>query len=289
MKIIKYLCLVTLIFIVLGFGTAVGQQNSPQEVYTIFEQKCLGCHGPHGTFTEELVIESAQGLIDTGAVVPGNPDASKLYQRLLEKDPAKRMPLGQPQLDLATILTIRRWIIAGAPDWEVEYDIDFITTDAMLNSIEKHLETLSVFDRPSARYFTLTHLYNAGESPEALKAYRTALSKLVNSLSWGFEIIKPQPIDDAKTILYIDLRDYEWDVRTEAWRQIEQEYPYQIAFDSGRKPVSTRKWRICVKRWIVKCRLCMLTGSWRRHHYPRCIMRFWISLKPIANLKEHSA
>ena len=88
-----------------------------------------------------------------------------------------------------------------------------------------------MFDRPSARYFTLTHLYNAGESPEALEAYRTALSKLVNSLSWGFEIIKPEPIDDAKTILYIDLRDYEWDVRTEAWTQIEQEYPYQIEFD----------------------------------------------------------
>ena len=97
MKIVKYIPLIVLTYIALGFGTAVAQQDLAQEVYTIFEQKCLGCHGPHGTFTEELVIESAQGLIDTGAVVPGNPDASQLYQRLLEEDSAKRMPLGQPQ------------------------------------------------------------------------------------------------------------------------------------------------------------------------------------------------
>ena len=85
---------------------------------------------------------------------------------------------------------------------------------------------------PSARYFTLTHLYNAGESSETLRAYQIALSKLVNSLSWGSEIIQPQPIDERKTIFYIDLRNYEWDVRNDAWTQIEQEYPYSIEFRS---------------------------------------------------------
>ena len=260
MKTVKYIPLIVLTYIALGFGTAVAQQDLAQEVYTIFEQKCIGCHGPHGSFTEELVIESAQGLIDTGAVVPRNPDASELYQRLLEKDLAKRMPLGQPQLDLATILTIGRWIIAGAPDWDVEYDINFITTDVMLDTIERHLETLSAFDRPSARYFTLTHLYNAGESPEALEAYRTALSKLVNSLSWGFEIIKPQPIDDAKTILYIDLRDYEWDVRTEAWTQIEQEYPYQIEFDPETQAGLRRK--LTNLREKMACEVPFVHADW---------------------------
>ena len=141
------------------------------------------------------------------------------------------MPWGQPPLSDAAIDTIRRWIEADAPNWEVQYDVNFITTDAMLNTIQAHLETLLAFDRPSARYFTLTHLYNAGESPEALDAYKIALSKLVNSLSWGFDVINPQPIDQQETIFYIDLRHYEWDVRNEAWTQIEREYPYSIEFD----------------------------------------------------------
>ena len=68
-------------------------------------------------------------------------------------------------------------------------------------------------------------------APETLRAAEVALSKLVNSLSWGFTIIKPEPIDAQKTIFYIDLRDYEWD-RREAWTQIAGAYPYRIDFDA---------------------------------------------------------
>ena len=233
MKTSKYISLVILLtFVGLGFGTAQAQDNLAQEAYAIFQQSCLGCHGEHGSFTEDLIIESAPALVATGAVVPGDPDVSELYNRLLgPTENGFQMPFNQPPLSDAAIETIRRWIEVGAPDWEVQYDINFITTDAMLNTIQAHLETLSAFDRPSARYFTLTHLYNAGESPEALDAYKIALSKLVNSLSWGFDVINPTPIDLQETIFYIDLRHYEWDVRNEAWTQIEQEYPYSIDFD----------------------------------------------------------
>ena len=233
MKTSKYISLIILTFVVLGFGTAQAQNNLAQEAYAIFQQSCLGCHGEHGTFTEDLIIESAPALVATGAVVRGDPDVSELYRRLLgPTENGFQMPFNQPPLSQAAIETIRLWIEAGAPNWQVQYDINFITTDAMLDTIQGHLETLSAFDRPSARYFTLTHLYNAGESPEALLAYRRALSKLVNSLSWGFEVINPQPIDPQETIFYIDLRHYEWDVRNEAWTQIEREYPYSIDFNS---------------------------------------------------------
>ena len=55
--------------------------------------------------------------------------------------------------------------------------------------------SLASFDRAFARYFTMTHLYNAGETAGVLEGYRNGLSKLVNSLSWGIEVINPQPID----------------------------------------------------------------------------------------------
>ena len=143
------------------------------------------------------------------------------------------MPLGQPRLPAAAIQVIGDWILAGAPDWQMpERDTDFITPTEMLETIEKHVNSLSPFDRAFTRYFTITHLYNAGESAEALHAYRRALSKLVNSLSWGREVIKPQPIDPEETIFYIDLRDYEWEIGTNRWTLIEAEYPYEVEFDA---------------------------------------------------------
>ena len=172
-------------------------------------------------------------LIETSSVVPGNPDASELYNRLLTTDAAKRMPLGQPQLPPQSIDTIRNWILSGAPDWAAAptTDGDFISPVEILNTIETHLMSLAPFDRAFARYFTMTHLYNAGETTAVLEAYRNGLSKLVNSLSWGGTVTNPQPIDPQETIFYIDLRHYEWDVNN-AWTQIEAVYPYHIGFDA---------------------------------------------------------
>ena len=233
MKTVKTLFLITLTFMALGFGNAYAQQNLAQQAYTIFEQSCLNCHGEHGAYTEEIVIEHL-ALIETGAVVPGKPLESELYRRLLEGNPAKRMPLGQPQLSAAAILTVGNWIQAGAPDWKDTSQAEgrFITPEEMLDSIQNHVSSLSPFDRPFARYFTMTHLYNAGETTEARHAYQRALSKLVNSLSWGREVIRPQPIDPVETIFYIDLRDYEWEIGTNRWTLIEQVYPYNIEFDA---------------------------------------------------------
>ena len=232
MKTNKYLTLIILTLFGLGFGTADAQVDLAQQAYAIFQQNCLNCHGPHGSFTEQLIIESAPDLIDTGVVVPGNPNGSEFYKRLIENTPEKpRMPWLQPSLSPAAIATIQQWIQVGAPDWEVQHDVNFITTDAMLTVMLTHLSTLDTLARPAARYFTMTHLYNAGETTEALGAYQIALSKLVNSLSWGFEIINPISIDDQETIFYIDLRDYEWDIR-DAWTQIEDTYPYAIEFDA---------------------------------------------------------
>ena len=233
----KYIFPIVLALIILVPKSTDAQENLAQQAYAIFQQNCLNCHGEHGAFTEEIIIEHT-ALIETGAVVPGRPIASELYKRLLTNDPAKRMPLGQPQLPAAAILTIGNWIQAGAPDWQMpERDTDFITPTEMLETIEKHVNSLAPFDRAFTRYFTMTHLYNAGESAEALHAYQRALSKLVNSLSWGREVIKPQPIDLKETVFYIDLRDYEWEIGTNRWTLIEQVYPYSIEFEA---PTQTR-------------------------------------------------
>ena len=233
----KHYTLFVLLFavIVLGINTAQAQDTLGQQAYAILENKCLNCHGTGGSFTENLLIADRDQLISSGSVVPNDPAASQLYQRLISTDTAKRMPLGQPALSTQAIATIQQWITEGAPDWTVEQEINFITTDVMLNTIQTHLATLESYERPYARYFSLTHLYNAGETDENLQAYRNALSKLVNSLSWGHDIIKPHSINPTQTLLYIDLRHYEWDewdTRDNVWERIEQDYPYTIEFNS---------------------------------------------------------
>ena len=258
----KYLPIVTLICIGLAFATADAQENLAQEAYAIFQQSCLICHGEHGPYTEELVIQSRQRLVDTGTVIPGNPEGSAFYQRLIETAVEKRMPLGQPPLAPEAIQTIRQWIQAGAPDWNAfaRTDINFITTQEMLQTIENHVQSLDTFDRAFARYFTSTHLYNAGEDLETLNAYQRALSKLVNSLSWGREVTKPQPIDSQATIFYIDLRDYEWELGINRWTLIETEYPYKVAFDA---PTQTHLHeKLTNLRQEMKCEVPFVHVDW---------------------------
>ena len=220
--------------LLVGSQHVSAQSQLAQDAYAIFEQNCFNCHGPDGAYRETLLIEHT-ALIEGGTVVPGNPDASELYKRLPEtpENGAARMPLGQPPLPAQSIETIRRWILAGAPDWNTipTTDRHIISPAELLNSIETHLMSLAPFDRAFARYLTLTHLYNAGERVEILREYSTALSKLINSLSWGLEVTNPQPIDPQQTIFYIDLRRYEWDIN-DGWTKIEDVYPYHISFDA---------------------------------------------------------
>ena len=226
------IALISLLILIIRSQETHPQQQIAQDAYAIFEQSCLICHGPDGAYKETLLIEHNALVKENGSVVPGNPEASRLYKRLLGEG-GPLMPLGGPPLPDSQIETVKNWILAGAPDWAAPpiTDRGFITPGEMLNTIETHLMSLPSFDRAFARYFTITHLYNAGETPEILQEYSNGLSKLINSLSWGSTVTNPQPIDPQGTIFYIDLRHYEWDVN-DGWDQIEAEYPYHISFDA---------------------------------------------------------
>ena len=107
-----------LLILALSRQVVYAQQPLAQQAFTIFEQHCLDCHGEFGSYTDALLIKHAN-LIEDRSVTPGQPDASELYLRLLgDTDTGSQMPLGQEPLDSEAITTIRRWIEAGAPDWE---------------------------------------------------------------------------------------------------------------------------------------------------------------------------
>ena len=68
---IVFVCLLTLILE--NYQSVEAQQNLAQQAYAIFEQNCLNCHGEHGAYTEQLIIEHAALVAPGGAVIPGNP------------------------------------------------------------------------------------------------------------------------------------------------------------------------------------------------------------------------
>ena len=113
-----YIVLIGLLTLIVGSQHVSAQSPLAQDAYAIFEASCLICHGPDGAYRETLLMEHSE-LIDGGTVVPGNPNASELYKRLLgTTENGAQMPFGQP-LPAQSIDTIRRWILAGAPDWTV--------------------------------------------------------------------------------------------------------------------------------------------------------------------------
>ena len=94
----------------------------------VFSVNCAipGCHGG-GTVQQGLRLDpgfSAGNLINVPSprdaslirVVPGDPDASFLIQKLDGTQTlGERMPAGRPPLTTATINVIRQWIQNGAP------------------------------------------------------------------------------------------------------------------------------------------------------------------------------
>jgi len=95
----------------------------------IFDRNCVSCHSPGA----DLVLEAGvawSNLVSRPAplsescggtlVVPGDPDASYIYQKLSSDHPCSgmRMPRGEfgsePLADCVTAL-VRAWIATGAP------------------------------------------------------------------------------------------------------------------------------------------------------------------------------
>lgn len=107
-----------LIFIfLLGSTTAFAQVDYATQIQTIFNAKCTSCHGNNGgvSFTSYNSVINANGnTYGTNIVVPGDPDASGLVDKI-EPNPTNgsRMPQGgmlpQGEIDL-----IRQWITEGA-------------------------------------------------------------------------------------------------------------------------------------------------------------------------------
>jgi mono/diheme cytochrome c family protein len=202
----------------------------PRKVRTIFETYCYRCHGRDGSIEGGFnYLMDRDRLVARKKVVPGNPAASKLLKRVRSGDMPPEDEKPRPSPDEVALL--EQWVRDGAPDFNpATLRRQFLAPADVLRVIRADLDRLDESDRPLARYFTLTHLYDAGLSEDELQTYRLALAKLVNSLSWGRAVVVPRPVDPERTVFRIDLRDYHWGRKE--WERILAENPYGVTDDS---------------------------------------------------------
>ncbi|MCI0684738.1 MAG: tetratricopeptide repeat protein [Gemmataceae bacterium] len=224
---------VACLFTSIGVGPATAQpapQALADNARGVFKTHCYRCHGQNGANEGGLnYVADLQQLVGRRKVMPGNPAKSRLLKRMLDADDPMPPAEEKQRPSAADIATIRAWIEAGAPHGDAAAPPRQLTAGDMVQTIRADLDRANPRDRAFLRYFTLTHLHNAGLSNDELASFRHGLSKLVNSLSWAKHIVVPKVIDAGETILRIDLRDYQWSERT--WDKVVARNPYGVRYD----------------------------------------------------------
>ena len=200
----------------------------PARAQAVFKTNCYRCHGQDGTAKGGFgyVLDRDQ-LVARGKVVPGKADESELFLRVRK---GEMPPAGQkPRPGAADLALLRRWIDAGAPAVTSTATVARPLTPAEVHDlIRADLKNVDPRQQRFLRYLSLTHLANAGRPDEELEACRQAVAKLLNALSWHPKHRRCRvAIDPGKTILRIDLRDYQWNARS--WERLALVYPYRFS------------------------------------------------------------
>jgi serine/threonine-protein kinase len=219
------------------------------EVQALLGTYCAECHSGANAYIYDYV-EDLERLLSTGKIVAGDPDASPLYQKIAT---GLMPPVGYPQPSLAEEQALYDWIdqCTAPVDPPACPDKPFISPaemiDRMLVTIND-LKQVDVDDQPFIRFFTLTHLHNAGICGEQLDLYRHALVKLLNGLSRDIDIhplrgLDPS-VDPGQTIYMIDMRDYGWESQggsiPDVWELLVENNPFAIKY-SKKNAVQLRK------------------------------------------------
>lgn len=204
----------------------------------LFSERCVACHAGGNTKGGLGDVTDLDGLItEHGLVKRGDAGGSVLYNKLASGS----MPQGGPPFAQAHLDVVAEWINV-CTDEEIDQQDPSLTEppgcsgnkqipfEAMLESIRADIAILPHEEALFTRYFTFTHLHNAGYCETQLEGYRHAIAKLLNHLSQGPYIITPEAIDLDRTIFRINLNDFGW--TPELWGEIVATNPYSLVFEN---------------------------------------------------------
>jgi mono/diheme cytochrome c family protein len=87
-----------------------------EAAYASLDKNCAACHGAGKRLNKMVPLdrESHAKLLEKKEVVPGKPDESPLYTRMLDKESPMPPPKSEPKPSEQEIEIIRLWIEKGA-------------------------------------------------------------------------------------------------------------------------------------------------------------------------------
>ena len=201
------------------------------QVYAIFDSACVQCH-QSGRLNRPAPAAGLANVLDLGTLArephlvhPGLPDASRLYQVLVDRHRPVDLGLASVWPDAESIQRVRTWI----EETRTTCTGPKITDADVATAIDAAVAAAGETEARELRFVSLAHLANACATPDEMEAYRQAVSKLLNSLSWGARPVVPLTVDPAKAILSFKLSDIGW--IDEHWTALARAEPRGIARD----------------------------------------------------------
>ena len=225
------------------FATSTAADYKPkndveQKAFDALDKSCARCH-QDGSLEDRLkpakgfgnVLQLDQLANDPNLVLPGNPDGSRLFQSIVNRDmPYDVYQGGEFLLDSPTedeIAAIRTWITALGEEQAAGCSEDIDPGYGTINNIiAADLGKLPDHRRARTRYITLTHLAARCASDEEMKVYRQGVVKLLNSLSENSDVVRLETVDDAETVIRFNLDDVNW--HPDKWELLASRYPYGV-------------------------------------------------------------
>lgn len=177
---VTFVTSVALCVVLGGANPALGEQiDFNRDVRQILSDKCFLCHGPAEDSLEAgLRLDLRREAIDYGAIVPHDPDASLLVERIESDDDELRMPPPSSNKTLSARQKeiLRQWIAAGAP-----YDKHW--SFKRLPAEIKPPDQGSEWARSDVDRFVLKSLLEAGLKPNEKIDRRTWLRRVTFDLT----------------------------------------------------------------------------------------------------------
>ena len=211
------------------------------QAFEVLEKNCASCHGVTRV-SGTLDIREPKTLFSQSKnpyIVSGNPENSYLWQRINNGDMPPDRQLTSTDRDL-----LKAWISEGTPLPPIQREHTqrpYVSIANVLDAIRTHQLDADADDRPFLRYFTFDHLHNdTSIENDRLSRMRAGLSKVLNSMHWKANIVRPRQVDRLGTVFSIDIRDLDWDrkgaEKEDRWNEMMKRYPYGLAHADPNDP-----------------------------------------------------
>lgn len=210
---------------------AADQVVREQAVLDVLKRHCATCHGSEAerggkkaSAEFDRVTDLGRVAADAKLVVPGDPENSKL-RRVVEKDfmPYEADFGVRPKLSPTEKNIISAWISSLPKSTATRNPISELE---VVGYVQRDLASMTEHNAQYARYFSVVNLFNAGISDADMEVARTALFKLLNSLSRKPRPILATSIDKDRTVYRVSIDDLGWTL--DLWDGFAKSYPYTV-------------------------------------------------------------